>query len=1074
MKLPINPVPSGNNPPKAPKISSSISSIVKGLFWFLNIGFLTAATLGMIPEAFSWGNHKDLFSTSLVLFTLSSSICTGCYLWLSRQTTRETPSRLGAMPDIFMVGNLTFYGLNLAIKFSPITVDSPTINLDLTLTGVVITAVGVLALWGWRRWQNKITPNNLGRENPLGAAAIHGVLFAINATIWKMALSPDIFSQQGSLESLIISLILIATVMIVSCLGWQMRHQPVKLWQLMMGVEGPVFLLCLLWLVLWFDPSLPSITTLLDNRGIALILGSIIICIIAFPLELYQGYWPRYPMLAWLQMIPHSIMPGIGVYWGLFLLFYTVPVAIFMVPQFFLFTWVESFFQMGIFQPWWMSVLVVIFWISALLFLFLPWGIAQSYIQSSQRVFTAFSRQYGRTITTAISLVVLTVWMTISLASRQPQIEAFNLLSNPANTDSAKQELIAKSEKIRQGLLAAYLHPYRYLFAVRDDQHILDMYRWVPLLPENTGEFLQDFYNHLLAPFLYSGSPDDVKTSARLYAEFFDTPIQKAERKEIQRVLEATGNLDDAKAGVLNIDQQKVWLREQQVTVQPHGDWADVELSELYQNKTNDVEEVLYYFNLPESAVLTGVWLGDNNNREKRFPFQVSTRGAAQRVYNSQVQRERPKDPALLEQVGPRQYRLRAFPVPVTLRSWEREQGVERPTEMHLWLTYKVMRQEKGWPMPKLGEKRNIFWTRETTRVQNGTPIKFPQDDWLPEFIPAEGEFKPQLHQVNLAGGYRVAAKPLTINNYALPQGKRWALVVDGSRSMGSHRQELKDSFQWVQEVFANRSDVDIYLTAATGSQPQRWDEIGQFNADKVTFYGTVQLQDMLSQFEQLRGNTAYDGIMLVTDDGSYELTDDKAQMTKDKGQMTNPLWLVHLGGMPKAYDDGILRVIAATDGGVAEDIATALQRMAAEADLDDNVVNVVNGYAWVVEKGAGENLADAGFAPLAARQLIESLIQEEDGTHITKLDVVNAIAKKYAIVTPYSSMIVLVNDEQREALKRAEAAANRFDRAVEDGEELISPLNGFGVSVPEPGLIVGLGAIAFLVMIRRQRYIRQ
>ncbi|HIK13406.1 MAG TPA: TIGR02921 family PEP-CTERM protein [Oscillatoriaceae cyanobacterium M33_DOE_052] len=1033
----------------------------------MNLGFLIAATLGMLPAAFSWGNNNDLFYTSLVLFTLSSSICTGCYLWLSRQTTRKIPSQLGAMPDIFLVGNLTFYGLNLAIKFSPITVDSPTINLYLSLIGVFITAVGVLALWGWRRWQNKINPNNLVRENPLGAAAIHGFLFAINATIWKMALSPDIFSQEGSIEWIIISLILIATVMIVSCLGWQMRHQPVKLWQLMMGVEGPVFLLSLLWLVLWFDPNLPSITTLLDNRGVALILGSIIICIIAFPLELYQGYLQRYPMLASLQMIFHSIMPGIGVYWGLFLLFYTVPVAIFIGPQFLLMTWVESFLQMWMWQPWWMSVLAVIFWISALFFLFLPWGIAQSYIKSSQRVFTAFSRQYGRPMTTAISLVVLTAWMTLALASRQPQIEAFNLLSTPANTDSAKQELIAKSEKIRQGLLAAYLHPYRYLFAGQDDRHIRDIYTSIPFLPENTGEFLQGFYNHLIAPFLYGGSRDDIKTSARLYAEFFDTPIQKAERKEIQRVLEATGNLDDAKAGVLNIDQKKVWLREQQVTVQPHGDWADVELYEFYQNKTNNVEEVLYYFNLPESAVLTGVWLGDNNNREKRFPFKVSTRGAAQRVYNSQVQRERPIDPALLEQVGPRQYRLRAFPVPVPLSSWEREQGVERPTEMHLWLTYKVMRQEKGWPMPKLAEKRNIFWNRETVRLQNGAEIKFPQDDWLPEFIPAAGEFKPELHQVNLAGGDRVTAKPLAIDNYALPQGKRLALVVDGSRSMGTHRQELKTSFKWVQEVFATRSDVDIYFTAATVSQPQRWDEMGQFNADKVTFYGTLQLQDMLSQFEKLRGNTAYDGIVLVTDDGSYELADDH----KDLPKLAAPLWLVHLGGMPKAYDDGILSVIAASDGGVAADIAEALQRMAAEGDLDDNVVNVVDGYAWVVEKAAGENLADAGFAPLAARQLIESLRPEEDGEKIGKLDAVNAIAQKYAIVTPYSSMIVLVNDAQREALKRAEAQANRFDRAVEDGEELLDQINGVGVSVPEPGLIIGLGAITFIGIMRRRRY---
>jgi len=33
-----------------------------------------------------------------------------------------------------------------------------------------------------------------------------------------------------------------------------------------------------------------------------------------------------------------------------------------------------------------------------------------------------------------------------------------------------------------------------------------------------------------------------------------------------------------------NINQEKVWLNTQQVTVKEHGDWADVELYEVYQN----------------------------------------------------------------------------------------------------------------------------------------------------------------------------------------------------------------------------------------------------------------------------------------------------------------------------------------------------------------------------------------------------------------------------------------------------------------------------------------------------------
>jgi hypothetical protein len=74
--------------------------------------------------------------------------------------------------------------------------------------------------------------------------------------------------------------------------------------------------------------------------------------------------------------------------------------------------------------------------------------------------------------------------------------------------------------------------------------------------------------------------------------------------------------------------------------------------------------------------------------------------------------------------------------------------------------------------------------------------------------------------------------------------------------------------------------------------------------------------------------------------------------------------------------------------------------------------------------------------------------------------------------------MIVLVNDEQREALKRAEAEKDRFDRKVEDGkEQLTKPSNPFSVSqsdsdssVPEPTTIAGLAAGTLFLIARRNR----
>jgi len=99
---------------------------------------------------------------------------------------------------------------------------------------------------------------------------------------------------------------------------------------------------------------------------------------------------------------------------------------------------------------------------------------------------------------------------------------------------------------------------------------------------------------------------------------------------------------------------------------------------------------------------------------------------------------------------------------------------------------------------------------------------------------------------------------------------------------------------------------------------------------------------------------------------------------------------------------------------------------------------------------------------------MVLGLSKEMDGKQIAQLDAIHAIAKTYKIVTPYSSMIVLVNDEQRKALKIAEAQKDRFNRKVEDGKE--QPNNPLNVSIPEPSMIVGLVAIALFLISRRQR----
>ena len=120
----------------------------------------------------------------------------------------------------------------------------------------------------------------------------------------------------------------------------------------------------------------------------------------------------------------------------------------------------------------------------------------------------------------------------------------------------------------------------------------------------------------------------------------------------------------------------------------------------------------------------------------------------------------------------------------------------------------------------------------------------------------------------------------------------------------------------FIQPTIWHHNDVYLYVTASRGIEAKHIDDIIHFNLAKITCYGTIQTKEMLRQFAQLGGGTSYDAILLVTDEGSYELSDDSTQLPV----MPTPLWMVNLGGrLPPAYDDTTLKAIQDSGGGVSK-----------------------------------------------------------------------------------------------------------------------------------------------------------
>lgn len=790
-----------------------------------------------------------------------------------------------------------------------------------------------------------------------------------------------------------------------------------SLFQIFYGIEAPFLLLCLFRFFILRD--LNPATTLVLLTGL---IGTI-----AFTHWLINASKLESNNTNLGHLVGHTLLLGIAIYLLIVVVFYNLPIAIFLLRY-----GANLLVFAIIFLP--LTILIIGFFS-------MPWGMARTYYQAWQQSFNQLASRYSKIQVIAFSVLVVAVWSGLFvLLQPQPQIEAFKLLKTPPQTEKARQELLQKSNVIRDGLLTAYLASYRY--PRYKDESVYYMYRDL-LGSESSARSVQQMYDFLTYPFTYRGDDRDQEKAAELYAQFFDTPIVRGERPAIEKALQSTFMRNEAKAGLMDVNKQRVLLAQQQITVKPQGDWADVEIYEVYQNQTSNQEEILYYFSLPETAVITGVWLGETGDRSKSFAYTVSPRGAAQQVYNQEVARS--VDPALLEQVGPRNYRLRAFPIPQKGRG-----------EMHLWLTYKVLEHNSTWPLPQLQERRNIYWSSATKRMINGKNVTV-KDGWLPDYLPATN-VQQTVHQVTLPGGNLIQAKPFD-SQYKLPQNERFAIVLDGSYSMNAHRPDVVATFRWLQEQILKQNTADLYLTVAQG-EPKRLDNLQSFNPNQAVFYGTLQHRQMLQQFQKLQGNTKYDAIILLTDAGSYELTEDSKQVLS----MSAPVWMVHLGGFPAAYDDATLQALQDSGGGVSSEIKTAMQRIGTPPTLGNSLVNLADGYAWFVSQTTEAPQAVGGFTPIAARQLVTHLSRQMQPKDVKQLDAIHAVAKQNGIVTPYSSMIVLVNDRQREDLKRAEQKSDRFNREIED-QQLPKPSSvGAPVSaVPEPAewLLMLVGAIA-------------
>jgi putative PEP-CTERM system integral membrane protein len=852
----------------------------------------------------------------------------------------------------------------------------------------------------------------------------------------------------------------------------RLRRSPDRLLALGYGFEGPVMLVLVIRFFVVRDPT-PGVDLVLWVAGLGLA------TFLWYLLDREADV--RWPLVGPLRLVGLTLVLITGVYAGVWVAFYVVPLLT-QLGQI-----LQGMWEMLTHPAWEQLVFwflgTVLFLYTATLFAGLPVAVPVIYGLAWRSTARALDGRFGRLRAVALAGAVVVVCGGLALwANRQPQREAFALLeAKPASLAQA-QKLLGQQTRLRQGLLNAYLAPVRYLSAVGEADHIRRLYESAFHLNADSAKRVQDLYEVIARPVLYdpvhspaaaapasqSAVQAESAEAAQLYESYFDQPIVDGEHAAIVRAVRSTWSAEQALAGWQAVDDRQVRVARQEISVTEQGDWAEVELYEVYENQTNQRQEVVYYFNLPESAVVTGLWLGNSRDRAARFAYQVAPRGAAQQIYKNEVRYNR--DPALIEQLGPRQYRLRIFPVEP--QTWVWTQGNAGATKkagppLHMWLTYAVLADHNTWPLPQLADKRNVYWDATSVRLLNGRPQAADATHWLVPAVTARAASVPAAHRVDFRNGQTVVVQPAAGAEPVVPGAQtRWAVVLDRSGSMSGQAEAVRAALAWLAQVPGAETDLYLTTTAYRGEAPTKV-SLANFEASRVMYTGGQNSAELLAQFAQLQAGQTYTAILVLTDKGSFKLGGTEVAVPVPSA----PVWLVHLGHeFPLGYDDATLQAIQGSGGGVAGSVQEAVQRLSAgRAGPGLASAAVLDGYQWSVRPTAkaGTSATDPAFAALAARQLILNTMGPLRGARASPetLDQLQTLAKENSIVTPYSSMIVLVTERQAAQLAALEQGADRFAREAEAVGETPAQ-NGLQVTgVPEPEEWVLLALAAALLL---------
>jgi hypothetical protein len=997
-----------------------------------------------------------------------------------------------------------------------------------------------------------------GLNFPLAFAVLNGLALSVKFYIlqnhWSDLRQVFEFAPTDVLITIgIVALMPIASI--ISAIFSKSYRKPRKLLQILFGVEVPILAFTIARLI--FLKTLTPINILF--------LSTAVISITAFIFYAFRKPSKNKVVLT-LHLLSLQAAVVVGLYASL-LMFFFVPIVVAWIITILGAIWKNGLLgEYGYYPSLWdivtylasasaFGVLFLSLVGSPFFGLFIYWRAAQRQSKNLEKISQAYFAKLSRWGFSVIyAIVALSLAFQGSLFSFYSQMNSYQTATNFEDRSRIAASILKDESFIRTRLVDTYLAHYRYL--TDDGMNLLEMaYKDQVNFKPSVAQNLQSWFKIAAFPFVYRGKfEEDVKKAGEYYEQLFDDPIQIGESDRVRSTLASSFNFttDQLKSSVLDREDKDVRLLKRTVTAQADStqQFATVTIEEEYENLKNSDQEVFYIFSLPQDSVMTDLKLGadlelgkesleglkttlpapSSNPAEigitpspkpssippqpivKKDEATVAAKGAANQTYENQY---RPRiDPAILEQVGPAQYKLRVYPIPVkeeNLPEWQRDHLTEPVRNQKVRFSYVTMLNNEGKAeLPKITEQRNVFSDFHTSFIYRKTneqtePLsdqaeniqvlakksdscgnvatEFATNSQTTFFIPHAGNpwMKTDHVPFDCAKGLSGAEQ--------LVKGKRIAVLADSSYSM-----KLRDWSSYLEKELPlndllQTNTVDLYYFNDFVSQPINLNQ--QRNNPKLLNQVSFGQTDRLKALTSIAGK--YDMVLMFTDGNEA----DKVAAKDFVPSIAQPIYLVSKEGKLPKMPDSLTSYLEVNESQVVNSGTEALQDYAVSQLMRKNFVNffhysdpsviVSDQGTWVTLSTtvtAGELikiLPEVSFEQVSSSDQMAKIAEHrqiEDSmknlatqlNQLPVLDSLNRQAQENGIVTPFSSFIVLITQQQKEQLRQAALQDGRYTVNYDLGEEqLIQPTAGglLGTSaVPEPHewalLLTGAGIILF------------